>query len=89
MKSKLLLPMLAILLAVGSAFTPVLDAQRGWFRTGVGNQVLEGDITTPSDTDVEPCTFEGEHTCLIGNKAAYATEVAAQNQVGTLMYKYD
>lgn len=88
MKRKMLLPLFAVLFAVLGAFaSSPLVQQKGWYKNALG-QVVEDFITTPADTDIQPCSTSGMHFCRVGSKQAYDTQAnaAAQDPAGELKY---
>jgi len=84
MKRKIIIPFAAILFAVVAAVASVKPPQIAWYKP-LGGSAQQGAITTPSNTDMIPCTV-GANQCFIGAYKAYDTQVnaEAQGQVGLL-----
>jgi hypothetical protein len=84
MKRKMILPLLAVLLAVASAFASMPLSQTAWFNDGgtVGQDV----ITAPTN---KTCATGRSIQCMIGSLPAYDTQANAQNQVATGLLKYN
>lgn len=61
MKSKILLPLLAVVFALAGAFTSSPVVQMGWYDPGTGG--VEGVISTPGDTPT--CSLSGDNICKI------------------------
>lgn len=88
MKSKLLLPLIAVVFAVAGAFASKPLAQMAWFKP-ISGPAEEGAITTPANTDENPCVLDGQIQCKVGTRDAYDTEAhanAAPSPVGLLKY---
>ncbi len=82
-KSKMLLPMLAFVLAIASAFSSKPLAQMAWYHVPP-NSNAEGEI---SNTE-KVCATGRTIQCLIGTEFAYSSPTAAntQNSAGLLKY---
>ncbi|MBX2968258.1 MAG: hypothetical protein KF803_02720 [Cyclobacteriaceae bacterium] len=90
MKSKILLPLLAVLFAVAGALATPMLVQSGWYDSngpGVPGGGMEGSITTPSG-DTPVCGSLGQQVCKIGFFDAYNSQEAAENadENGLLRY---
>ena len=82
-KSKLLLPLLAMVFAVASAFASAFAPQMAWYNTGP-NAAAQGNIDFPVNvSDTNPCTLSGSTQCKIGGIDAYDTEAHAKVPTGT------
>jgi len=75
MKNKLLLPLLAVVFAVASAFITKPVSQMGWFHVPP-DSAEEGEI----DQTEENCFVGGAVLCTVNGKTAYASEIAAENE---------
>jgi hypothetical protein len=67
MKRKMILPLLAVVFALASAFTTTPLVQQGWYDSNgstEGGGVL-GDITTPGGDDPVCTPISGDHLCKI------------------------
>lgn len=82
-KSKMLLPMIALIFAIASAFASKPLTQMAWFHVPP-NSNDEGEIT---NTEKE-CATGRSVQCLIGTEFAYNSPTAAntQNSAGLLKY---
>lgn len=89
MKNRMLLPLLAVTFAVTGAFaTPLMVSQMAWFKP-ISGSAEQGVITTPANTDENPCVLDGQIQCRVGTRNAYDTEAhanAAPNPAGLLKY---
>jgi len=86
MKRKMMMPLLAMLVAVVGAVASVMPPQQAWFKPLVG-PVQQGAITSPADTDVNPCGSSGSNQCTINGRNAYDTEQHAIDQGTTGLLK--
>ena len=90
MKSKLLLPLVAIVFALASAFasTPLTE-QTAWFHVPPsGSQ--SGEIDTPADASMtNPCTVSQTIACEIDSNVAYESPEGAAAQDPDLVLRYD
>jgi hypothetical protein len=88
MKSKLILPLIAILFAVAGAFATPLFVQTGWYDVdGTGSTPpASGNITTPGDTPI--CGASGNRICMVGLFNAYSTATGATNGDESKLLKY-
>jgi hypothetical protein len=84
MKNKLLLPLLAVVFALASAFATKPVSQMGWFHV-VPDSAEEGVI----DQTTRNCILGGVVQCTIAGKNAYATEIGAENQDIVDLLKYN
>ncbi len=91
MKRKMFLPLLAIVLALASAFTTVPSGQMGWYKdtSVVPPTVQQGTITTPADTDAHPCAIGRTNICQVGSFNAYSTQAGAASGNSLTLLKYD
>jgi hypothetical protein len=91
MKKKILLPVLALVLALASAFAPMPPNQMGWYKdTSVfPPTVQQGTITTPSDTDVQPCALGRTNVCKVGIYNAHSTSAGATDDTEITLLKYN
>lgn len=89
MKRKMILPLLAIVFALASAFaTKPLSQQMAYFKPIIGD-VQFAAITVPNDTDDQPCDVNNtDHLCTINGRTAYesAETAGAQGNPGRLWY---
>lgn len=90
-KTKLILPLLAIVFALLSAFATAPVAQRAWYDSnGLGEAGgMEGDITTPDVTVPVPPTCNTVATTFlckihdgITNRNAFTTQAYAEQNGG-------
>lgn len=82
-KTKIVLPLLAMVFAIASAFASVFAPQRAWYNTGP-NSAAQGDIDFPVNvSDTNPCTLSGSTQCKISGADAYDTQAHAQMPTGT------
>lgn len=89
MKSKLLLPLVAIVFALASAFASrPLTPQTAWFHVPP-NGSMSGTITVPADTEEDPCTVSQVIACEIDGKVAYENSDAAKIQNSLFVLKYN
>lgn len=89
MKTKIVLPLLAVALALVTAFaTPV--AQTGWYdEDGTGPApAVSGTITTPAG-DTPVCGQYGASICTINFAFAYADANSATNQLTSGLLRFD
>ncbi|PZR19987.1 MAG: hypothetical protein DI539_12145 [Flavobacterium psychrophilum] len=79
-KSKMLLPVLAIIFAVASAFATKPLMQSGWTHVSA-----PGTITFPTDKE---CAVNREAQCLISGEPAYDSpdKASRQDETGLLQY---
>ena len=84
MKSKLLLPVVALVFAVASAFATESATQMGWFHVSP-NSAIQGQI----DQSQQTCTVGGAVQCTINGQAAYESELDAKNQNANRLLKYN
>jgi Family of unknown function (DUF6520) len=77
MKIKMILPVIAILLAFGSALATKPFSQTGWFKNGSG-VVTSGNIDNVI-TDQHPCAENRATICKVGDFNAYVSPEAAAN----------
>lgn len=91
MKTKLFLPLLALVLALASAFAPVPPNQMAWYKdtSVVPPTVQQGTITIPSDTDAHPCAVGRTNICQVGSFNAHSTEAGANTNNPLTLLKYD
>lgn len=83
MKRKMILPLLAVVFALASAFATKPVSQMGWFH--VPDSAEEGEIDQIEDV----CIVGGLVQCTIAGKNAYATEIGAVNQDPADLLKYN
>lgn len=83
MKNKMLLPIVAVVFGVASAFASTPLTQMGWFNDD--GEVGQAAITDPTD---KTCAVGRDIQCSIGVLPAYETQSDAQtqNQSGLLKY---
>lgn len=84
-KSKMLLPLLAIVFAIASAFATEPVVQSAWYNSGV-NSSSPGDITTPTDRE---CAVGRVAQCFIGTNVAYDSPQTAASQDSDGLLKYN
>lgn len=89
MKNKLILPLLAVLIAVTGAIAAPLLVQTGWYDSdGAGpNSPVSANITTPAG-DTPVCGTSGNRICLIGAYDAYSTALGASTMDNTKLLRY-
>ncbi|HLT75657.1 MAG TPA: DUF6520 family protein [Ohtaekwangia sp.] len=91
MKNKFLMPALAILIAMASAFATPITNQMGWYNDdGVA---VEGTITTPSSNEPLCSAIPNGSVCKIRvgttDHDAYATEEDAQFETLSGLLRYE
>jgi len=87
-KSKMFLPLLAIVFAVAGAFASSFAPQQAWYHTGP-NAAAQGAINSPMNvSDTNPCTLSGTTQCKISGVDAYDTEGHAKSASGTGLLKF-
>lgn len=75
----MLLPLLAIVFAVASAFASTLVPQMAWHKSGPG-AATQAAITVPENISEEnPCGASGQTICKVNGFNAYATQDDANN----------
>lgn len=84
MKNKLLLPLLAVVFALASAFATTPASQMGWFHVPP-DSAEEGEI----DQTEENCIVGGAVLCTVNGNPAYASEIAAKNENSTQELRYN
>lgn len=84
MKNKLLLPLLAVVFALASAFATKPVSQMGWFH--VSPTSAEEGIIEQTDED---CILGGVVQCTISGQDAYASEIGAKNQDPAELLRYN
>lgn len=91
MKKTILLPMLAIVLALASAFTTMPSGQMAWYKdtSVIPPTVQQGTITTPADTDEHPCAIGRTNICRVGVFDAHSTQQGAATGSSLTLLKYD
>lgn len=84
MKRKMILPLLAVVFALASAFATAPLTQMAFYHVAP-NTHASGAITTPPD---KPCDVGRAVQCFIGTEVAYEDELSAdtQNNAGLLKY---
>ncbi|HEY3404720.1 MAG TPA: DUF6520 family protein [Ohtaekwangia sp.] len=87
MKRKMIMPLLAVLIAVVGVMASVLPPQQAWFRPALGGPAQMGAITDPNDTHITPCGSSGTNQCKVGTQDAYDTEYNANNSVSSGLLK--
>jgi hypothetical protein len=85
-KLRILLSVLAVVCAVTFvfAFTP----QTAWFKPTLG-PAEPCEITTPVDTDVQPCLVQAGILCKCGSRNAFQTKAAAEALDDSKLLKYN
>lgn len=92
MKKKMfLLPLLALMLGLASAFTTMPSSQMAWYKdtSVVPPVVQQGAITTPEDTEEQPCAIGRQTICRVGGFFAHSTQGGAASDNPLTLLKYD
>lgn len=88
MKIKFMVPLVAVVFAIASAFTTKPLSQMGWFKDSSG-VVRSGQIDNVN-TDTHPCAVDRSIQCKVGQYNAYASaEEAAADPSITGLLKYN
>jgi len=95
MKRKMILPLLAIVFAVASAFTTTLVPQQGWYDSNgpTSGGGVQANITTPPNSEPVCSTMAEAHLCKIFvggvQKDAFDTKANAEANGATGRLRYD
>lgn len=76
----MILPLIAVLFAFGSALATKPFSQTGWFKNG--STVSSGEIDNVN-TDQHPCATDRATICKVGSFNAYESAEAAANAPST------
>ena len=91
MKKRMFLPLLALMFGLASAFTTIPVGQTAWYKDTSVNPptVQQGTITTPQDTDAQPCDIGRTNMCQVSGFPAHSTSAGAATNNPLTLLKYD
>jgi hypothetical protein len=82
---RIVLSVSAVVCGLAGVFS--FTQQTSWFKSGV-EPVEKCEITSPVNTDLQPCLVQSGTQCMCGVRNAYETEAAANSQDVTKLLKY-